>query len=165
MPVLGAGSAGALNKAAGGAMFTSRNHAVALAVLIPALLVAAAGHAEPTSLSHARSADHRTVARFVEAVYDYTAFGRTGPIFTPEVAEILRFRLRFTHWLYRYNALEAMGDRALQTHSQQGPGPSILSALPQLPSEVEYRLHGNTLLLIDRRTRQVIDVLDHALGR
>ena len=145
-------------------MFTSRNHAVALAVLIPALLVAAAGHAEPTSLSHARSADHRTVARFVEAVYDYTAFGRTRPIFTPEVAEILRFRLRFTRWLYRYNALETMGD-ARQTDSQQGPGPSILSALPQLPGEVEYRLHRNTLLLVDRRTRQVIDVLDNALGR
>ena len=144
-------------------MFTSRNHALALALLIPALLGAAARHAEPTSLSNA-PADHRTVVRFVEAVYDYSAFGRTGPIFTPEVAEILRFRLRFTRWLYRYNAVEMMDDRALQTHRQQGPGPSIVSALPQLPGEVEYRLHGNTLLLVDRRTRQVIDVLDHALG-
>jgi hypothetical protein len=146
-------------------MFTSRKHAVALALSIPALLGAAASHAEPTSLSHARSTDQRTVARFVEAVYDYTAFGRTGPILTPEVAELLRFRLRFTRWLYRYNALETMDDRALHAHSHDGPGPSILSALPQLPGEVEYRLHRNTLLLVDRRTRQVIDVLDHALGR
>ena len=145
-------------------MFTSRNHAVALAVLIPALLVAAADRAEPRSLSHG-TADHRTVAQFVEAVHDYTAFGRTRPIFTPEVAEILRFRLRFTRWLYRYDALETMGDRALQTHSQKSAGPSILSALPRLPGEVEYRLQGDTLLLVDRRTRQVIDVLDHALGR
>lgn len=146
-------------------MFTSPKHAVALALLIPSLLGMAARHAEPTALSHARSADHRTVARFVEAVSDYAAFGRTGPIFTPDVAEILRFRLRFTRWLYRYNALETMGDRALQNHSQQGPGSSILRALPRLPVEVEYRLHGNTLLLVDRRTRQVIDVLDHALDR
>ncbi len=146
-------------------MFTSRKHAVALALLIPALLGTAARHAEPTALSHAHSADGRTVARFVEAVYDYAAIGRTGPIFTPEVAEILRFRLRFTHWLYRYNALETMDDRALRAHSQPRPGPSILSALPQLPGDVEYRLHGNALLLVDRRTHQVIDVLDHALGR
>jgi hypothetical protein len=146
-------------------MLTSRTHAVAFALLIPMLLGAAASHAEPESRTHARSADHRTLARFVEAVDDYAAFGRTGPIFTPEVAEILRFQLRFTRWLYRYNALDTIGDRAPQPHNQQGPGPSILSVLPPLPGEVEYRLQGNTLLLVDRRTRQVIDVLDDALGR
>jgi hypothetical protein len=30
---------------------------------------------------------------------------------------------------------------------------------------IEYRFHGRHLLLVDRHTRQVIDILDDALGR
>lgn len=41
--------------------------------------------------------------------------------------------------------------------------PALLKALPPLPRELEYRLVGNQLVLIDLHADLVVDTLDHAL--
>jgi hypothetical protein len=37
--------------------------------------------------------------------------------------------------------------------------------LPRLPDRLEYRLHGRHVLLVDRKTKAVVDILDDALAR
>ena len=47
------------------------------------------------------------------------------------------------------------------------PGRSVrpFTVLPRLPDRLQYRLHGRHLLLIDRDTSAVIDILDDALAQ
>jgi hypothetical protein len=131
------------------------------ATLLAIALVAGAPAGRPARSSH-HTDDERAVARFVEAVRDYNEFGRNGPVLTTDAAEALRFRLRFARWLYRHNPVEALGDEMAPAHADSRHWPSVLDALPPLPERLEYRPHGRHLLLVDRRTRMVIDVLADA---
>ena len=146
-------------------MFALTSFAVAAALLVPTLLHAASSQDCPRGRLTQRIADDRAVARFVEAAHDYVAFGKTRSIFNPEAAEVLRFQLRFTRWLGRYDAVETLSEPAPVIPARRIPDASLLSALPPLPERIEYRFHGRHLLLVDRHTRQVIDILDDALGR
>jgi hypothetical protein len=135
--------------------------AVAIGLLIPAVLT-------DVLAEHPRArqtADERAVARFVDAARDYATFGKTTAIFTPEAAEVLRFRLRFTRWLYRYNPVETLNDLAPAKRVRTQPDAAMLDALPRLPDRLQYRLHGRHLLLIDRDTSAVIDILEDALAQ
>lgn len=42
--------------------------------------------------------------------------------------------------------------------------PCVLQALPALPPELQYRLVGNTLVLVDVHADQIVDVLPYALA-
>ena len=105
------------------------------------------------------------MTRLLDATRDYVAFGRTVPFFTPEVVEILRFQLRLTRWLHRYDVTETPTDLSSAKPVTNHEAAGLLDALPRLPDQLEYRFHRHHLLLIDRRTRMVLDVLEDALGR
>ena len=110
------------------------------------------------------SADERAIARFTAATHDYVAFGRHVAIFTDDAAAIFRFHLRISRWLHRYHATTAISDTADHWH-HAATAPGIAeAALPELPEELAYRLAGPHLLLIDRRTKAVVDLLPDAFG-
>jgi len=100
-----------------------------------------------------------------------------GGFFTPEVAEILRFRLAstFRERGIDLHALTAPVDEAepdgwwtpvvnarLAWHGL-GTLQPLLETLPPLPSELEYRLIGRDLVLLDVPANMVLDVLDLAV--
>jgi hypothetical protein len=100
-----------------------------------------------------------------------------GDVFTDSVARLLRRRIAC--------ALGSLDPEALMHEMKEddedagaprlvvnGPfpwnsgnamWPSILAALPQLPEELEYRLMGADLVLVDIRANVVVDVLADAL--
>ena len=141
-------------------MFSLASHVIAFGLLASMLALPAVAN----ECEHA-SADERAMARLLDATRDYVAFGRTAPFFTPEVAEILRFQLRLTRWLHRYDATETPSDLSSAKPVTNHEAAGLLDALPRLPDQLEYRFHRRHLLLIDRRTRTVLDVLEDALGR
>lgn len=111
------------------------------------------------------SADERAIQRFVASTHDYVAGGSHGRIFNDEAAQIFRFRLRLGRWLHRYHAFEALDRGPLGTtkpHAAESAPGVVAAALPDLPDDLEYRLAGAHLLLVDRRTNAVVDLLPHA---
>ena len=141
-------------------MFRVTGHLVAT-LLTTALLTGAPPSRHPAQATR----DERALARFADAVRDYAEFGRNGPVLTTESAEALRFQLRFTRWLYRHDPVETLGDPASSVHLDSRQWPTAFDALPPLPDQLEYRRHGRHVLLVDRRTRMVIDILEDALAR
>jgi hypothetical protein len=147
-------------------MFTFLTHAGA-ALLVPALLTPGLRpECQLDRLTHV-SADDRAIGRFLAATHDYVAYGKQGAIFNERAADIVRFRLRISRWLHRYHATETIEDGARAGFRPgdvlAAPG-VIAAALPVLPDELDYRLAGPHLLLIDRRTNAVIDLLSDAFG-
>ncbi len=123
----------------------------------------------------ARTVDNRT-DRLASAIEQFRSGFTRGVIFSNDIAAEFRRELAA-----RLNAPD--GDRvwqALETVSPPGyhpqvnavypetapveaMPPSLLKALPPLPETLAYRFVGGDLLLIDRDTRVVIDVLPEAL--
>ena len=141
-------------------MFRLASQVIAFGLLVPMLAVPAAGNE-----CRQQSADERAVTRLLHTTRDYVAFGRTVSFFTPEVAEILRFQVRLTRWLHRYDSTETPSDLSSAKPVTNHEAAGLLDALPRLPDQLEYRFHRRHVLLIDRRTRMVLDVLEDALGR
>ncbi len=113
------------------------------------------------------SADDRAIGRFIAATHDYVAYGKQGAIFNDRAAEVFRFQLRISRWLHRYHAIETITDGARMgtTHHGALAAPGIVAAaLPELPEELEYRVADSHLLLLDRRTGAVVDLLPDAFG-
>jgi hypothetical protein len=110
------------------------------------------------------------------AMVDARPHARAGGFFTPGVAEVLIARLErvaggglpsegvaplylgFTHRvpLPQVNARIPAGRNTR-------PGPALLAALPALPQELEYRIVGLALVLVDVHADLVLDVLKDAL--
>ena len=101
-----------------------------------------------------------------------------GDIFCPDVADV--FRVRIAHTLRAIHArpvdlLRGEGDdeevytppvvnERFDWLSGAVMWPSLLRALPELPEELEYRLVGADLILLDVHTGVVVDILRDALG-
>ena len=135
------------------------------ALLVPTLVAPAPGFDCQLDRPRYISADERALDRFTAATHDYVAYGHHGPVFNDEAAGIFRFHLRIARWLHRYHAMDTIAETARLAHSQHGDAaaPGILEeALPELPEELKYRLAGPHLLLIDRRTHAIVDVLANA---
>lgn len=109
------------------------------------------------------SADDRALARFAAATHDYVAYGKQGALFTPDLAPIFAFRLQVARWLRRHDTFETLDTHALVDAVWPGHRPEYLAALPELPDELDYRIAGPHLLLVDRRTEAVVDLLCHVL--
>ena len=102
---------------------------------------------------------------------------REGEIFTADVADLFRRRLVETFYRDEYSGatrLTAMDAEALTAPGVRvneplpwGIGniliPAVDIALPSLPEELEYRLVGNDLVLIDVVSNIVVDVIRTAL--
>jgi hypothetical protein len=55
----------------------------------------------------------------------------------------------------------AINERYPDTVPMSTMPPDVLSALPSLPDDLEYRFVGNRLILLDIRSHFVIDVVDN----
>ena len=100
-----------------------------------------------------------------------------GDIFTPSVAFVLRQRLRDAIPRLMPLPEDEAWQPAEQTERstllavneflpwQHGTHPyhPLLSVLPALPEELEYRLSGNDLVLLDIDARVVVDILRDAI--
>ncbi len=147
-------------------MFAFLTHAGA-ALLVPALLTPGPRTECQLDRLTYTSADDRAIGRFIAATHDYVAYGKQGGIFNDDAAEIFRFQLRISRWLHRYHATRTIDDGAGTGAKRHGVlvAPGIAAAaLPELPDQLEYRLAGPHLLLVDRRTRAVVDLLPNAFG-
>jgi hypothetical protein len=100
---------------------------------------------------------------------------REGDIFTPSVAFVLRKRLQDALALMPMPEDEgwqpaeqtegstlAVNEALPWQHGTHRYQP-LLSVLPALPEELEYRLFGNDLVLLDVEARIVVDVLREAV--
>lgn len=100
-----------------------------------------------------------------------------GGFFTPDVADLFRFRMAGTVREQNLD-LEAMTSLADEAGTESSWTPAIneplpwagagtlspvFEALPALPLELEYRLVGRDLVLLDVHANMVIDTLDLAV--
>ena len=103
---------------------------------------------------------------------------RQGGFFPPAVADVFRFRIRLAlrEHAYDLEAMTAAVDAEASTTGWwtpianqplplTGPGAAwpLLTQLPELPSELEYRLVARDLVLLDIDANMVLDILDVAL--
>lgn len=129
----------------------------------------------------ARSDAHEIVESsnaMASALQTIRAGAREGNIFTPAVASLLRSRIA--------EALDARGFTAeqviaasLEEADAEAPLPAVngrfpwrrgaemwpcvLNALPTLPDELQYRIVGRDLVLIDVHANLVVDILRNAV--
>jgi hypothetical protein len=91
---------------------------------------------------------------------------RQGDILTPGVSEAFRETLRLQASPITCAALAddnpgAMGTGTNDRYPEHQPmstmPPNVLAALPRLAEDVEYRLLGRDLILVDTRARLVLD--------
>lgn len=123
---------------------------------------------------------NRAVQEMAAAVRAARADARQGDLFTDALAPELRRRIAaalaangLTPWdVLTAEAAEGV-DAALVPLKVNGPFPWIYAsamfpcvqnALPELPPELQYRIVGSTLVLIDVHAGLIVDVLPHALA-
>lgn len=120
------------------------------------------------------------VDRIREAIQFARLRAHRGDLFVPEVAPVFRALIR------RALADDGIDPRELVADAKADMPPHappvlinqpfppgrqpamavcLLAALPSLPVEVQYRLDGRTLVLVDVTTRLVLDVLPGAVPR
>src|SRR5689334_14305436 len=121
----------------------------------------------------------RAVAAMTDAMRVARAGARQGDFFTPALAAELRVRIndallergltsediRFAEWLDGINpstARLAVND-TFPWALGSAMFPCVTAALPPLPPELQYRVVGNTLVLIDIHASLIVDLLPHAL--
>ena len=100
-----------------------------------------------------------------------------GDIFDAELAELLRFQIWFALWHNRRTPADtfAIGgyvplagpplfvNDTLRPYVGRPLTSMMAELLPALPEELEYRLVGRDLVLLDTQTRVIVDVLTNAL--
>lgn len=111
-----------------------------------------------------------------DAIRAARPLAHAGGIFRPDVGELFRFRIGRTLWVHRYHTADALAELPpavlrVPPHvhdwwmegEDSVPGPSLVGELPVLPEELEYRIVGRHLVLVDPHANLVIDVLENAL--
>jgi hypothetical protein len=133
--------------------------------------------AEPTTILKASD-------RLASAIRDARSGARRGDVFNPVVAA--NFRSRINYALRERDRREEVVRRLTEVEEDEderppagwvpvvngtldwfstGPTPhSILEALPDLPSELQYRFVGLDLLLLDVDANLIVDILPAALS-
>jgi hypothetical protein len=119
---------------------------------------------------------------FAVALRQARRFARPGNIFTADVGEFFRSRLTAAAREARIDTAAVLdeihgvpGDEGfkepvtLEINGAIPPFPDyaaltpLLWRLPPLPAELEYRIFGTSLVLVDRRAGVIVDILDAAL--
>jgi hypothetical protein len=121
---------------------------------------------------------HEAVEARAAALRRARAGARMGDVFTPEVSELFRNRIRQALLDRGYRIEEVRRQLESDTEGSDPPIvngrfswvtatatlPCVLAALPPLPRELQYRFAGADLVLIDIDANFIIDVLPNALG-
>ncbi len=118
---------------------------------------------------------HARSAKLADAIRAHRE-AQQGDIFTADVAALIRFRIGRALWKYEMDAAELLAnladDRDVPPLAVHAPFPIyggymiwawMLAELPPLPSELEYRLAGSTLVLVDVDAALIVDFLPGAL--
>lgn len=122
----------------------------------------------------------QAIAAMAAAVRMARPDAKQGDLFSPAVAEVLRFRIArslqrqgltpFDVRVAELADIEHLGPVALTVNASfpwaiaAGMVPVILDALPPLPPELEYRVVGTDLILIDVHAGLIVDILPYALA-
>lgn len=101
---------------------------------------------------------------------------RAGDIFTPPISQLFRgliaASIGASGGKIQASLLHAEPVRGLplevnreypQTSAMQSTPPTLLSNLPRLPAELEYRIVGRELVLLDTKANLIVDLLPDAL--
>lgn len=129
---------------------------------------------KPTDSAESIAGHQHELARRISQA---RAGGAQGDIFTPEItSEFQRLMAlamqghRAKHIRRSLNAGEPNALPALRINGEYPAGvplqsmpPSLLLNLPKLPKEVEYRLIGHTLVLLDVEANLVVDFIPDAI--
>jgi hypothetical protein len=125
-----------------------------------------------TRLPEKISSQERDLAR---AVREARKNARPGEIFTPDISAEIRLAI--------HNEMQSAGKRieASLQHAEpvqirlrvndayppniplQSTPPSLLTNLPPLPREVEYRVAGDDLILLDAKANLVVDLIENVI--
>ena len=126
---------------------------------------------DPTEMLFVRDALRRSIR-------DARPGARAGDLFTPQVASAFRHIIAATAAAHRVDPkdiVREMRDERLPgarppmvNHSYDWRlgawmWPALLQTLPPLPPDLQYRIVGDDLVLIDLRANLVIDILEHAM--
>lgn len=117
-----------------------------------------------------QAAPSRTVAG--QRIRAARAAARQGDIFTPEIGVEFKRALAREVNANTWNVImdDNPGEMLAQVNGLYPVGkplstmpPNVLAALPRLPRDVEYRFVERTLILLDTRTRLILDRLPYAI--
>ena len=122
---------------------------------------------------------HRGVVQLAAAIRAERSTAKLGDLFTPELGAELRWRIGEALAAHNLTpadvrAAEAADgtDPGLVSLTVNGPFPwgyasamfrCLIEALPELPPELQYRIVGNTLVLVDVHASLIVDLLPSAL--
>jgi hypothetical protein len=118
---------------------------------------------------------NRIIGELAVAIRAERAGARQGEFFAPAVTHVLRARINDALLEHQYTAddVRAAGvdyDRVRLRVNDTFPWllaaamfPCVIEALPPLPPELQYRIVGDDLLLVDVHASLVVDILPHAL--
>ena len=134
---------------------------------------------EPLEINADINRIHRAVVQLAGAIRAERVDARLGDVFTPELGVELRRRIAEALAAHDFSpadvrAAEAADgtDPSFVSLAVNGPFPwgyasamfkCVIEALPELPPELQYRIVGNTLVLVDVHASLIVDLLPSAL--
>lgn len=134
----------------------------------------------PLTLTSHPDTIHRQVQQLAAATRAERSTARPGDFFGEAVAVELRNRIAEAldaHGLTAQDVRDAETadgiDAALAPLNVNGPFPwlygsamfpCVIAALPELPPELQYRIVGGTLVLVDLHANLIVDLLPYALA-
>jgi len=111
-----------------------------------------------------------------QAMVDARPNARAGGFFTPDLAEVLIARLELAalagrlvgqvlpaYLAFPHRVPVPQVNGRIPAGRQTRPLPALIAELPALPEELEYRVFGSTLALVDVHADLVLDVLTDAV--
>ena len=122
---------------------------------------------------------HRAVVQLAGAIRAERPDAKPGDLFTPVLGVELRWRIAEALAAHGFTPADV---RAAEAADGTDPGfvslavngpfpwgyatamfPGVIEALPELPPELQYRIVGNTLVLVDVHASRIVDLLPAAL--
>jgi hypothetical protein len=102
---------------------------------------------------------------------------KAGDIFTPSISQLFReliaapirgdsgdkIRASLRHAEPVHELRVQINQEYPQTSAMQSTPPTLLSNLPKLPPDLEYRIVGRGLILLDTKANLIVDLLPYAL--
>ena len=120
-----------------------------------------------------------TIEQMGHAMVLSRANARQGDIFAPEIARVLRVRIRKALQENQYELADLMAylreeaewepvappavNSRFPWHIGSGMPPCLFKVLPPLPPELEYRLLGPHLILVDLHADMIVDLIPGVL--
>jgi hypothetical protein len=122
----------------------------------------------------------QAIAAMAAAIRMARSEAKQGDLFSPAVAEVLRYRIArslqrrgLTPFDVRADQLADTGPVGMPVLTVNGSfpwklaagmNPAVLQALPPLPPELQYRMIDSDLVLIDVHAGVIVDILPYALA-